>query len=104
MDLIYRKLYTEPTELNQPWCDTYVAFCMFAGTRASSLLEAQADCSRFREKSWPIELGDNFTKKAFAEYVQNSSIPNVILNAKRRGQSWFWMKSNISERLFRIDF
>ena len=81
-DLVYRT-----------YCGSSAIFCLFSESRASSLSEAQSSCKEINPKSWPVELIDGQTVDYFIEFIQNYSICNIILNAEKKGDSWFWIKS-----------
>lgn len=73
-------------------CGPSVSFCLFSESPASSLAEAQSICSEINSKSWPAELINVKTEEVFQGYIEKYSIRNVILNAEKKDDSWYWIK------------
>lgn len=91
-NLIYQ---TQSNLVSHAYCGTYSLFCVFSDSRASSLEEAQSNCKKINDKSWPVELDDWNFGDTFKIFIQNYSISNIILNAQNKNGTWFWIQAKI---------
>lgn len=79
-----------------PWCGSNIPFCLFTPKPVANLLEARSVCFSLKSRSWPVELGGESSKEFLTDYIRKHSLSNIILNAERREEKWFWVQADIS--------